>query len=292
MFVRLLLLLALLPLGCRNRSEPRALKIVPVAESSTGVVASSTGRVAESSTGVVASSTGRVASPPVGVFVAVPQRFRDIGRPCAINVEPIRVLKDAQCNITLARLIPEGEPLDLGLSGPVSYRFRYAPDGRILESPEYIYTHADATSGSRRRKDRQGEVETVWFGSQGRIAQVGGRYKLEYTTNGRTRGRWELVNGDWKQVVAYAWGANETHGVTWTYPDSNEYCVPGTEQVRLDGIGRVSKEVYASCAINYSQFTLHYEYDATGRFSSVKVSCDAGETAVIFKLSIDYECSS
>jgi hypothetical protein len=199
-------------------------------------------------------------------------------------------MKDVQCNVTLARLIPEGEPLDLGLDRPASYRFRYAPDGRILESPEHLYSHANATLGSRRRKDGRGEVETVRFDSQGRIVQVNGSYKLTYTANGRTRGRWELVKNQWKQVVTYNWNANGTHDVTWTYPDSMEYCVPGTERVELDGNGRVKKEVYASCNINYSNFTLDYHYDELSRFSNVEVQCDTGEKPVVFHLDIDYRC--
>jgi hypothetical protein len=75
-------------------------------------------------------------------------------------------------------------------------------------------------------------------------------------------------------------------------PDGDEFCEPEPEKVRLDAQGRVLKEEFSSCQINYSPFTLKYKYDAEGHFSAIDVTChpDDAASSVTWHLNLKYSC--
>jgi hypothetical protein len=217
-------------------------------------------------------------------------------RPCELTVGPCTQGGEPcgdpeQCYVILARVIPEGIPLQLNLEGLASYRWRYAADGRLLETPWHTFRHTGASSGLRRRRGAAEETE-VLFDAQGRLTQIGSNLRLEYTPDGRTAGYSQLTDrGTWAERVTYEWGPRETFSVDWTYPDSAEYCDPGPSEVALDQHGRVVRELFNSCGINYSEFALSYRYDALGRFETIDVECEADDLAPeTYRLVLSHEC--
>lgn len=202
------------------------------------------------------------------------------GKPCS---------EDEQCMITLARFIPEGKPLAVLLKAPEIQRWRYAGDERLLEAPDWTFQHTDATSGFRSRKDGSGKA-AVQFDAQGRLTMVGAQ-QLHYLPDGRTAGdstRNKL--GKWKPKVLYKWEQDQSYTVEWTYPDADEFCEPEPSSVELDAQGRVVREEFADCQINYSEFTLRYHYDAAGRPDALEVECQPGAEARTWQVALKYEC--
>jgi len=223
--------------------------------------------------------TPKTAQPARVCELVVDPCLRD-GKPCA---------EISQCNITLARVNPEGVPLDLNLDKAFTWSWKYAADGRLLESPDYTYTVKEGGTGERR--SREGErTETVTFDSDGRLALIGESGKITYTADGRT----ESVshgNGDQVQTINYRWGEKGKFTVDHNYPDSEEVCEPGPDEVILDATDRVQQEKYTACQINYSPFSLKYEYDAQNRPSAIDVTCYPAEpTAVTWRLKLKYDC--
>ncbi len=237
------------------------------------------------------------ASPdPAVVAPSGPLRAQTPGayRPCEITVQSCTkdgkpCAADESCYVSLARVIPEGEPIDVNIEASVSLRWRYAADERVLESPGYIYKHTGANKGSRARRDGS-DKQAVEFDAQGRLTRIGRDIRIDYTPDGRAAGRSYGKGNKWKQVVTYTWGPKETLGIGWTYPDSDEFCEPVPEKVELDAQGRVVREVFADCQINYSEFTLHYHYDAAGRPDALDVECAGDPKPDIWRLALKYEC--
>ncbi|MBU1243598.1 hypothetical protein KKD52_06385 [Myxococcota bacterium] len=221
-----------------------------------------------------------VTSQPARVCELVVEPCLRDGKPCA---------EISQCNVTLARVNPEGIPLDLNLDKGFTWSWKYAADGRLLESPQYTYTLKE--NGIAERKSREGDrTETVTFDGDARLAQIGEFGKLTYTADGRIA---SVVQGGPDQVhtIHYAWGEKGTFAVSHDYPDTEEVCEPGPSEVRLDARDRVQEEKFSECQINYSPFNLKYEYDAQNRPTAIDVTCYPAEpTAVTWRLKLKYDC--
>jgi len=227
-----------------------------------------------------------------------PLRAQDPGayRPCELAIETCTkqgkpCVDPSPCAINLVHVIPEGISLYLPLTKPETLRWRYAADERVLASPEHDYRHTGATTGIRARKDGRDET-TVTFDKRGRLRQIGDNYRLEYTSDGRAAGSSDRGRGGkWKRTVTYAWAADHTYKVSWTYPDADEFCEPEPSTVDLDAHGRVTRQTYADCQIDYSEFTLNYHYDATNRLDALDVACSPGSpNATTWHLALKYEC--
>ena len=239
-----------------------------------------------------------VAADTKPAVVAAPVKLRpqtaNAWRPCELAVQPCAKRgkpcpADEQCMVTLARFIPEGTALDVLLKAPETRRWRYAADERLLEAPDWTFQHTSATAGFRSRKDGSQKL-AVQFDAQGRLTTVGDQ-RFEYLPDGRTAGySTRSKAGKWKQTVTYKWDPRQTYGVNWTYPDADEFCEPEPASVQLDAEGRVAREVYADCQINYSEFTLRYGYDAAGRPVTLDVECQPGDDASTWQLALKYEC--
>lgn len=233
---------------------------------------------------------------PAAVAASGPLRAQTPGayRPCEISVQSCTkdgkpCAADESCFIALARIIPEGEPIDFNLKVSESMRWRYAADERVLESPGHVYQHTAATRGTRARRNGSDKA-TVEFDDKGRLTRIGGDIRIDYTPDGRAAGRLRGKGKKWKPLVTYTWDANETFKIDWTYPDSDEFCEPAPDKVELDAQGRVVREVFADCQINYSEYTLHYHYDATGRPVAIDAECAGDPKPDIWRLALKYEC--
>lgn len=203
------------------------------------------------------------------------------GRPCPADTRP--------CGVALARFNPDGDPLDLVLDKPTTLRWKYAPDGRLLESPTYTYRSEPDGSGVRRAREG-GKDEPVRFDAAGNLVAIGDGFKLEYTPDGRTSKLSSRDGAKWHEVT-YAWDAKQSFKVSWTFPDADEYCEPDPSRVDLDARGRVARESFESCQINYSPFSLAYEYDDANRPRSIDVQCHPGDAeATAYRLDVKYQC--
>lgn len=231
-----------------------------------------------------------VEAPPVAASGPLRAQAAGAYRPCELAVESCTqdgkpCGEQATCVTSLINVIPEGEPLELGLGKPETLRWKYAADERLLASPGFVYRHTGANTGVRARSDGSGEV-AVTFDDAGRLREVGDG-RREYTPDGRaagfsTRGK----GGKWKQTVTYKWTEKQAYAVNWTYPDADEFCEPEPSAVDLDEQGRVVRMVYEDCQINYSEYTLNYHYDAHGRVDAIDVDCNQGR----WHLALKYEC--
>jgi len=217
-----------------------------------------------------------------------------MARPCELVVEPCeRDQKSCaglhQCNVTLARINPEGIPLDLNLDKPFTWSWKFATDGRLQESPNYTYAITPDGTGVRTSRE-DGRSEKVKFDARANLVEIGESGKITYTADGLTSAVSHL-DGDQTRTIHYRWGENGKYTVDHDYPDSEEVCEPAPDEVTLDAQGRVVQEKSSGCQINYSPFVLKYEYDAQNRPSAIAVTCYPAEpTAVTWHLKLKYDC--
>lgn len=235
-------------------------------------------------------------TPAVDAVAAGPLRPQEPGayRPCEIEVasctkESKPCPADESCAVQLVRLIPEGEPLEYNLTGLGTRSWRYAADGRVLSGPDAVYEHTGPTSGFR---VREGKRTPVKFDAQGRLIQIGTDYRLEYTPDGRAAGHSSRTKGGkWERKLTVGWYENQRFDVSWTYSDADEYCDPSPETVEVDAQGRVVREVFRSCNINYSSFDLRYQYDTANRPVGLDIECEPEQAnPSTWHLALKYEC--
>ncbi len=235
-----------------------------------------------------ATDPGKLPDPKPAVVIPPPARVCELtAEPCVRDGKPCAEI--SQCNVTLARIIPEGIPLELNLEAAFTWRWSYAADGRLLSSPQYTYTLKDDGTGVRTGREG-GRTETVTFDAEGRLALIGDFGKITYTADGRIA---SVIQGgrDQGHTIRYTWGDRGTFAVSHDYPDAEEVCEPGPTEVLLDARDRVQEEKYSECQINYSPFNLKYEYDAQNRPTAIDVTCYPAEpTAVTWHLKLKYDC--